>query len=64
MSDLYMNEESYYFEEYTCDIEFFAPPFFNYFSLSLNIKKHVGMRAIRKKLNLFTLQLLIYYILE
>ena len=26
MSDLYMNEESYYFKEYTCDIEFFAPP--------------------------------------
>ena len=39
MSDLYLNEESYYFEENTCDNEVFAPPFFNYFSLCLNIKK-------------------------
>ena len=42
----------------------FAPSFFNYFSLSLNRKKHVVMRALKKKLNIFTLQLLIYYILE
>ena len=26
----------------------FAPPFFNHFSLSLNRKKHVVMRALRK----------------
>ena len=64
MSDLYLNEESYYYEENTCDNEVFAPGFFNHFSLSLGIKKRVIMRAMRKKLNLFTLQLLIYYILE
>ena len=57
-------KKSYYFEENTCDIEVFAPPFFNYFSFSLNTKKCVVMRAMRKKLKLFTLQLLIYYILE
>ena len=64
MSDLYLNEESYYFEENTCDNEVFARPFFNYFSLSLNLKKRMVMRAMRKKLNLFTVQLLNYYILE
>ena len=41
MSDLYLNEECYYFEENTCDNEVFAPPFFNHFSLSLSIKKRV-----------------------
>ena len=35
----------------------FAPPFFNNFSLSLNRKKRVLMKATRKKLNIFTLQL-------
>ena len=64
MSDLHLNEESYYFEENTCDNEVFAPPFFNHFSLNLNMWKRVAMRAMRKKLNLFTLQLPIYYILE
>ena len=54
MSDLYLNEECCYFEENTCDNEVFAPPFF---------KKRVVMTAMRKKLNLFTLQLLIYYLL-
>ena len=53
-----------YFEENTCDNEVFATPFFNHFSLSLSIKKRVVMRAMRKKLNLFTLQLLIHYSLE
>ena len=42
----------------------FAPPFVNQFSLSLNRKKHVIMRGMRKKLDIFTLQLLIYYMLE
>ena len=42
----------------------FAPPFFNHFSLSLNRKKRVVMRVMRKKLNIFTLQLTIYCILE
>ena len=32
----------------------FAPPFFNYFSLSINWKKLEAMRAIRKKLNIFS----------
>ena len=30
----------------------FAPPFFNYFSLSLKGEKRVVMRAMRKKLNI------------
>ena len=43
----------------------FDPPFFNHFRLSLDRKKRVVMRAaMRKKLNIFTLQLPIYYILE
>ena len=42
----------------------FTPPFFNHFSLNLNRKKRVVMRALRKKLYIFTLQLQIYYILE
>ena len=42
----------------------FARPFFNHFSLSLSRKKRVVMRVMRKKLNIFTLQLPIYYILE
>ena len=51
-------------DENTCDNEVFALPFFNHFSLSLNIKKRKVIRAMRKKLNLFMFQLLIYYILE
>ena len=35
----------------------YVPPFFNYFSLSLNRKKRVVMTAMSKKLNIFTLQL-------
>ena len=42
----------------------FAPRFFNYFSLSLNRINHVKMRAMRKKLNIFTLHLSFCYILE
>ena len=48
MLDLYLIEESHYFEENTSDNEVFASPFFNHFSLSLNIKKRVVMRAMRK----------------
>ena len=40
----------------------FAPPSFNHFSPSLNRKKRVVMRAMRKKLNIFTLELSSYYI--
>ena len=46
--------------EYNVTIKSFAPPFFNYFSLSLNRNKCVVMRAMRKKLNMFTPQLPIY----
>ena len=42
----------------------FYPPFFSHFSLSLNRKKHVVMRAMRKKVNIFTLHLPIYCMLE
>ena len=41
-------------------METFAPPYFNHFSLNLNKKKRVGMRTMRKKLIIFTLQLPIY----
>ena len=39
----------------------FAPPFFNQFSLNLNRKKHVVMKAMRKKRNVFKLQLSNYW---
>ena len=42
----------------------FAPTFFSHFSLSLNRKKRVVMRAMRKKLNMLTLHLSIYCVLE
>ena len=42
----------------------FSPPFFNHFSLSLSRTKRVAVRAMRKKLTIFTLQLPIYCILE
>ena len=45
-------------------IKSFAPPFFNNFSLSLKKFSRVVKRAMRMKLNIFTLQLPIYYILE
>ena len=42
----------------------FAPLFLNNFSLNLNRKKRLVMRAMRKKLNIFTAQLLIYNMLK
>ena len=45
-------------------IKNFPLPFSNHFHLNLKRKKRVAMRDMRKKLNIFTLQLLIYYILE
>ena len=42
----------------------FSPPFFNHFSLSLSRTKRVAVKAMRKKLTIFTLQLPIYCILE
>ena len=66
MSDLYFNEESdvIILRKIQVTIKAFTLPFFNHISLSLNRKKLVLMRAMRKKLNLFTLQLLINNILE
>ena len=65
MSDMYFNEESDYSEANTyVTIKSFVPSFFNHFSLSLNRKKRVVMRTMRKKLNIFRLQLPIYYILD
>ena len=58
MSDLYFDEErDCYYDENTMTIKSFVPPFFNHFSLNLNQKKRVVMRAMRKKLNIFALQL-------
>ena len=51
------NEERDYSEENTSDNEDFRSTIFNHFSLSLNRKKRVEMRAMRKKQNIFTLQL-------
>ena len=45
-------------------IKSFAPPFISHFRLNLNRKKRVVMRRIRRKLNIFTFELPIYYILE
>ena len=43
------NEESDYYSE---EMKTFTPPFFNHFSLSLNRKKPVAMRAMRENLNI------------
>ena len=43
-------------------IKSFAPPSLSHFRLRLNRKKSVVMRAMRKELNIFTLQLPIGYI--
>ena len=51
------NEESDYSEENTSDNEDFRSTIFNHFSLSLNRKKSVEMRAMEKKQNIFMLQL-------
>ena len=51
------NEESDYSEETTSVNEDFRSTIFNHFSLSLNRKKRVEMRAMRKKQNIFMLQL-------
>ena len=59
-------EESDHSGENTCENEVlsFALQFLNHFSLTLNRKKRVVMRVMRKKVNMFTLQLQIHYILE
>ena len=64
MSDLYFNEESDYSEENTSDSEGFRSTIFQPFQFEPEQKKNMVMRAMRKKLNIFTLQLAIYYLLE
>ena len=66
MSDLYLIKKVIILKKIQVAMKTFAPPFFNHFNLSLNQKKkkRVVMRAMRMKLNLFTIQLPIYYILE
>ena len=53
--DLYFNEESDYSEENTSDTEHFRSTILQPYQFES--KKRVLMRAVRKKLNLFTLQL-------
>ena len=64
MSDLYLMKEVIILKEKKVAMKDSVPPFFNDFSLSMNRKKHVALRAMRKKLNIFILQLPIYYTLE
>ena len=55
MSDLYFNEESDYSEENVT---------MKSFNLPQNRERRVVKKTMRQKLNIFTLQLPIYYILE
>ena len=73
MSDIYLKKESDYemkwksdySEENTSDSEDFCSTIFQPFQFEPEHNKNrVVMRAMRKKLNIFTLQLPIYYILE
>ena len=64
MSDLYLMKKVIVLKKIQVTMKTFAPQFSNHFTLSLNRKKSVVMRAMRKKLNIFTLQLPIYYILQ
>ena len=57
MSDLYC-KKTIILRKILVTKKSFTRPFFCYFSL--NRKKRLVVRAIRKKLNIFTLQLLIY----
>ena len=54
------NEESDYFDQNTSDTEDFCSTILQSFQLEPEEKKSVLMRAMREKLNLFTLQLPIY----
>ena len=64
MSDLYFKEESYYYEENTIQNEAFTSNILQLLQFEPEQKKRMVMRAMKKKLNIFTLQLLIYCILE
>ena len=59
-----INEESDYYEENTSGNEDFFSTIFQPFQLDSEQKKRVVIRAMRKKQNISTLQLPIYYILE
>ena len=65
MSDLYLMKSDYS-EENTSDNEHFRSTIFQPFQFEPQQKKTCGnvMRAMRKKQNIFTLQLPFYYILE
>ena len=59
------NEESNYFEENASDNKDFRSTIFSTISVwAWTEKKHVVMRAMKKKLNVFTLQQPICYTLE
>ena len=64
ISGLYFHEESDYSEKNKCDNEVFHSTILQPLQFVPKQKKYVVMRAMRKKLNIFTLQLLIYYQLE
>ena len=64
MADLYLTKKVVILKKIRLTIKTFAPTHFNHFSLTLNRIKRVVMKAMRKKLNIFTLQLPIYYILD
>ena len=65
MSDLNFSEESGYSEENTAENEDLHSTILQPFQFEKKTwKKRVVMRAMRKKLNIFTLQLLTYYKLE
>ena len=70
MSDLYFNEENDYSEEHSSENEDFRSTILQPFlfervvNRNRNRKKRVVTRDMTKKLNIFTLQLPIYYILE
>ena len=64
MSDFYFNEESYYSEKNTYDNEIFRSTVLQLFLFESEQKKTCGNESYEKEINIFTLQLLIYYILE
>ena len=64
MSHLYFNVESDYSEENACDNEVFCSTILQSFQFDPEQKIQMVMRAMRKKLKIFTFQLPIYYILE
>ena len=64
MSDSYLMMKVIILKKIQVIMKTFAPPFFLPFQVEPEQKKIVVMIAMRKKQNIFTLQLPIYYILE